>query len=299
VNADADAGDAGEGAADDSSDAADSEDGAAEEGTEEVSSEGNSYVASITPNGIAKAGFKNEFTITFQEVGEKAIGSVRIDLPNSIDDWLFNPDTDITSPAGKSWTGGLVGYVLEMWATDSTSFIDKNDGDGISATLCGTPKSEGGYKFETKAYTDADGIDPATDDGVGIGVGTSTNKPAKEYEELYPAIPGNTEELWVGVRNTIQEAINVNTMLDGGTVHVNPGTYEESNILVNKSLTIEGIGSTRDEVVVVPAAEDGNKDNAFGDSAQNGFIIAANDVTIRNLTLDGRGNTALTEGKNT
>ncbi len=94
---------------------------------------------------------------------------------------------------------------------------------------------------------------------------------------------------------TIQAAITAAN--PGDVIKVAAGTYNESNILVDKSVTIMGIAASRDQVIIVPAAEDGNADNAFGNSAQNGFIIAAHAVTIRNLTIDGQGNTGLTPGK--
>ncbi len=84
----------------------------------------------------------------------------------------------------------------------------------------------------------------------------------------------------------------------GGTVNVAAGLYKESNILLDKSLSVQGVGATRDDVVIAPAAEDGNTDFAFANSAQNGFAINAHDVTIKNLTINGRGNPALTPDKN-
>ncbi|MDP1620786.1 MAG: T9SS type A sorting domain-containing protein [Bacteroidales bacterium] len=95
---------------------------------------------------------------------------------------------------------------------------------------------------------------------------------------------------------TIQAAVNAAGI--GDVINVAAGTYIESNILIDKSLTIQGVGATRNDVVIVPAAEDGNADNAFGNSAQNGFIIKAHAVTIRKLTINGQGNPGLTPGKN-
>lgn len=104
-----------------------------------------------------------------------------------------------------------------------------------------------------------------------------------------------TQDTWFF---TIQDAIDNANPAGGDEIQVYAGTYIESNILVDKSLIIKGINVTRDEVVIVPAAEDGNVDSAFGTNAQNGFIIRAHDVTIENVTLNGRGNPALTPGKN-
>ncbi len=94
----------------------------------------------------------------------------------------------------------------------------------------------------------------------------------------------------------IQRAVNA--MAAGGTVNIGPGTYEESNILVDKSLAISGGGIDREDVLIVPAAEDGNADNAFANNAQNGFVIKAHGVTIRNLTINGRGNPLLSADRN-
>ncbi len=94
---------------------------------------------------------------------------------------------------------------------------------------------------------------------------------------------------------TIQAAITAATA--GDTINVAAGTYVESNIAITKALTIQGGGATRDDVVIVPAAEDGNANSAFGTSAQNGLIVAAHNVTIAKITINGQGNPALTVGK--
>lgn len=99
-----------------------------------------------------------------------------------------------------------------------------------------------------------------------------------------------------GAFRTIQYAISRATA--GDNIYVEAGTYIASNTLIDKSLTIEGTGATRDAVVIVPAAEDGNVNAAFDPASQNGFIIKASGVTIRKLTVNGRGNGALTAGKN-
>jgi parallel beta-helix repeat protein len=111
---------------------------------------------------------------------------------------------------------------------------------------------------------------------------------------------GDFSTLWVdddspqtGTTGSIQEGID---LVSGSTLNIANGLYKESNILVDKTMTIQG--ESRSGVVIAPAAEDGNADSAFGTNAQNGFIIKAHDVTIKTLTLDGRGNTDLTPGKN-
>jgi|GEM_PF-2641975 len=105
--------------------------------------------------------------------------------------------------------------------------------------------------------------------------------------------PSGTDDLLHGTGTgtnafkTIQYAINFGTVADGDVINVATGTYIESNILVDKSLTIQGTGATRGDVVIVSTGIDANVDNAFGSGALNGFIIKAHAVTIRKLTIDG------------
>ncbi len=101
-----------------------------------------------------------------------------------------------------------------------------------------------------------------------------------------------------GAFKTIGYALGFGTLANGDVIKVGAGTYIESNLIVSKSVTIQGMGATRNDVIIVPAAEDGNVDFAFASTAQNGFIIRANGVYIKKLTINGRGNPALTAGKN-
>jgi hypothetical protein len=101
---------------------------------------------------------------------------------------------------------------------------------------------------------------------------------------------------WATAKKYVQSGVTL--VNAGGTVNIAAGTYIQSNISVGRAMTIQGAGATRESVIVAPSAEDGNADSAFGSSAQNGFIIAASNVTIKNLTINGRGNPALTLGKN-
>jgi hypothetical protein len=84
---------------------------------------------------------------------------------------------------------------------------------------------------------------------------------------------------------TIQAGIN--KVQSSGTVNVAAGTYVE-NVLVNKSVDIEGAGST---TVVEPAVSNPNCGGAGGASlcagASNVFLVQADNVTIHNLVVDG------------
>lgn len=108
-------------------------------------------------------------------------------------------------------------------------------------------------------------------------------------DDFTPATPGWGEYAFA----TIQAGVN--GTVSGGTVEIAAGTYTESNIALNKPITI--VGESRDTVVLAPAAEDANQTNRWGGVFQHGFIVTTNEVSVRNLTIDGQANGALTPGK--
>lgn len=81
----------------------------------------------------------------------------------------------------------------------------------------------------------------------------------------------------------IQTAIDA--VANGGTVMIANGTYDPSNILINHAVTIEGASEAG--TIITPSLTDSHDDSSFGGTASNGFIIAASNVTIEDLTLDG------------
>ena len=82
---------------------------------------------------------------------------------------------------------------------------------------------------------------------------------------------------------------------DGDTIFISAGTYVD-NVIVNKRLTIAGAGPA---TVVIPAISNPDCAGAGGGSlcagGSNVFLVQANDVTIRDLTIDGN-NPNLTSG---
>jgi hypothetical protein len=81
------------------------------------------------------------------------------------------------------------------------------------------------------------------------------------------------------------------------TVTIEDGTYDESNIFVPASMTIQGQSTAG--VIVAPSIEDSHDDSTFGGAAvSNGFIIDASGVTIRQLTIDGNANAGLAGSQN-
>ena len=77
------------------------------------------------------------------------------------------------------------------------------------------------------------------------------------------------------VHSVVGAIAGVNT---GGTVNVFDGTYFESNIAVNKPVTVDG--QSQAYVFVGPGIAD-------TDHANNGFNVTAANVTIQDLTVDG------------
>ena len=89
---------------------------------------------------------------------------------------------------------------------------------------------------------------------------------------------------------TIQAGVDA--VAAGGTVNVAAGTYLEA-VTVSKSLVLQG--ASRSAVVIGPAAADaGNGYDATDGTPQNGIVISASNVTVKDLTIDGQANTALT-----
>ena len=89
----------------------------------------------------------------------------------------------------------------------------------------------------------------------------------------------------VNAFSTIQAAIN--GVAATGTAYVLSGNYSESNITITKGITIDG--QDRAGVVLHSLLVDSHEDSSFGGAVvSNGFVIGANDVTIKDLSIDGQ-----------
>lgn len=89
---------------------------------------------------------------------------------------------------------------------------------------------------------------------------------------VFPSFATETLSIIVNQNNSIKEVINIAP--EGATIYLEPGTYKECQIIVNKTLTI--IGKNREKTII-----DGNQEA----EATALFSITANHVTIKNLTL--------------
>jgi hypothetical protein len=152
--------------------------------------------------------------------------------------------------------------------TASTPFLDQ-----ISGLMSG-PVHVGSF-LNSGANTAAVGFTPAA--------GTEMWVPQTA------ATTGNTV-----VDGHIQDGIN--TAFSGMTVRVAADTYFESNIVVDKPVTI--LGQSETGAILAPAALDNHDPSTWGGTAQQGFIVAAANVTIENLTIDGNANSSLSGTQN-
>ncbi len=93
--------------------------------------------------------------------------------------------------------------------------------------------------------------------------------------------------------NKIADAIGAS--VDGDTVQILSGTYQESDIVVNHKLQIFGAGNSgANETLIVPEVTSSHADPSnFGVGTHSGFILYSPSVTISDLRLDGNGNGAL------
>ena len=75
----------------------------------------------------------------------------------------------------------------------------------------------------------------------------------------------------------------------GNNVFLHPGTYQESDVNIDKAVTIDGVGAASG-VVVAPAVADGHLlggGQVFNPNSHNAFVIRSGEVVIKDLTIDG------------
>lgn len=81
----------------------------------------------------------------------------------------------------------------------------------------------------------------------------------------------------------------------GGTIQVAAGNYYESDLLINKPLTLAGAGAG--QTVIGPKVTDARQCNPLT-SAHQGIIVAADDVFLQDFTLDGNADGTLSGDHN-
>ncbi|REK19327.1 MAG: hypothetical protein DWQ37_01375, partial [Planctomycetota bacterium] len=80
----------------------------------------------------------------------------------------------------------------------------------------------------------------------------------------------------------------------GGELFLLEGTYQESDIVIDRPLTLSGADPNLAETLIVPETTSAQTDPTnFGVGTRSGIILYSPNVTIRDLKLDGNGNGAL------
>ncbi len=82
---------------------------------------------------------------------------------------------------------------------------------------------------------------------------------------------------------SIQRAIDAATV--GDTVNVGNGAYAETNLTINKALTVAG--QSQAGVVIKPSTPDAHVDGSFPTGYNYAFLLQSGNVAIRSLTVDG------------
>jgi|GEM_PF-3256332 len=213
--------------------------------------EGNSYFATITPDGLVDGvdtGLLNTFTITFTELSYATkLGSAQVEIPAGFTPGTFAGISSVSG--GKDWAGELSGLFVYLWALNEASYLA--GGESVSATFTATAPTAGNrgiYEFATAAWTDATaGFD---------GVGSTVNNMATGYSN--PSVIVGT-----GVGSAAELAAIGNDATSRDDYYV-------------QTADIDLIGYSN----WTPIGSDGVEDNRFrGAYSGNGYNIS-------NLTID-------------
>jgi len=139
---------------------------------------------------------------------------------------------------------------------------------------------DNGYPFGGNYWSDYEGVDlcrgPYQNETGIDGIGDTPYIIDAENQDCYPLMyPWGLEpvhNIATGLcYASIQEAINANETLNGHTIYVEAGEYNE-NVVVNKSISL--IGESKETTII-----DGNSDNVFSITADN---VVVKGFTIRN-----------------
>jgi CSLREA domain-containing protein len=213
------------------------------------------------------------------------------------------------STANGSATGGVAcGPGIDYVTTSGgLSFSPTQTVKTIDVPICGDSDVEPNEDFTLTLNTPVEALITS-----GTGTGTITN----DDVACVPPSVVYVDDSWVGTTPgtdpdggaspaanfgcdsfaTIQGGVT--GVASGGTVNVNAGTYIE-NVSIAQPLTLTGAGAA--SVFLKPAVSNPNCGGAGGGSlcagGSNLILVAANNVTISGLTLDG-DNPSLTSAEN-
>ena len=231
---------------------------------------------------------------------------------NNVNTGILVQSSGLANITGNTINGSATGILVSDGATatvtgnDFDSSTNDNATDLLIDTDAGTVTIAAGNQFAGDDYfidnrtaqdidltsaTSFDVSDPLRDDNFEIE-DKMFHGPDNGSSGVITWVSGNlfvTEPGTGGNDESIQDAVDTATA--GDTLTIENGLYTESNILVDKAMTIQG--ESRDGVTVAPAFADDNSDSTTGGVISNAFLIAHDTVTIKDLTIDGAANTAL------
>ena len=213
----------------------------------ESSGVGNSYVASVgtSTDGLLDKNKVYDFTATFKELFKNGtyLGSAQLTIDSTFD----VDDTQaltVSTSSGKTWKGGLVGYVLSLWADKGTDRLGKDEWVSV-VFQAKTPDTPGVFTFETEAWQERGGYES--------GNPGNNNMASDHYD---PSV-------WVAD--------------DGDTINVDAGEYGMNKTLeVDKmDVTIKGLDTGTAKIVGTSA----NAKQVFNVTGQ-GVTIENLEVTV-------------------
>ncbi len=238
---------------------------------------------------------ENNTVENFESVGIQ----IEVDGENSTANGEIRNNT-LTAYPGQPFSKGirLLGPVSNTKLTDNNItkgyrgiYLSGTWGQPIYPTNITTQKNK--LADNTIGYEEIDAL--ADQNALANWWGNNTG-PAAGYvvgTDLYNpwCYTADCTELYVAAGGKIQDGIDLAPA--GGVVHVGPGSYVE-NLLVNKSLEIAG--ESQASVTILPdlsAPNPCSTSSMCGGAASNVVLVAANNVKIHDLTIDG-DNPALT-----
>jgi len=175
----------------------------------------------------------------------------------------------------------------------SVTFADNSvhDSGGLGMTVSGSTGTVDASGNWWGSSTPA-GVKASANAGTGVdytpwlAVGTDQDGGSRGFAGDFSTLWADDDSPQTGSKGRVQEGID---LVSGSTLYLANGLYKESNTLVDKTMIVEGESGSG--VVIAPAAEDtGDIGTTFDGSYQHGFMVTADNVTIKKLTVDGTGN---------
>ncbi len=196
---------------------------------------------------------------------------------------LFQDNT-ITNVAGGASISHSGPDTLDLTITTNPTFT----GNTLNGVSLHSPSLADQFAIEDSILHLVDGTTPTP---LVIGLFPTVGRVLVVQDNLY-VTPNSFNPTFLGTTTpSIQRAVDA---ADAGfTVNVQDGTYTESNITIDKALTLLGQSQA---ATIVPDGVDSHVDDSFAGSPLQAIIVMADDVTVSTLTIDGGANNDFRSG---